>query len=65
MTVYTDDGEPADGVTIPAHPTAQVLLSDHNVRRYYLIPLNLYRLAGDCYSMASYQKDARHWMGER
>ena len=30
MTVYTDDGEPADGVTIPAHPTAQVLLSDHN-----------------------------------
>ena len=30
VTVYTDDGEPADGVTIPAHPTAQVLLSDHN-----------------------------------
>ena len=39
MTVYTDDGEPADGVTIPAHPTAQVLLSDQNVRGYYLIHL--------------------------
>ena len=24
VTVYTDDGEPADHVTIPAHPTAQV-----------------------------------------
>ena len=24
MTVYTDDGEPADNISIPSHPTAQV-----------------------------------------
>ena len=24
VTVYTDDGEPTEGIDIPAHPTAQV-----------------------------------------
>ena len=27
VTVYTDDGEPTEGIDIPAHPTAQVNIS--------------------------------------
>ena len=27
VTVYTDDGEPTEGIDIPAHPTAQVFFT--------------------------------------